>query len=268
MKKLVTLFLTISALFALSARAQQIPYQDWYPAETLLLVSHDAEQSLGRDFPHFKKGISQFCDSLNDIMEYRLFSEFLTSSIEEYGVQKDFSAIVGQRATFGIFALDPFAAKLPIALYISEVPNKEKADAVLQSFFAAAKKGLPSLAIETDEYHGHVLKTLHGPGMIPGIGLSYTFQNSQLILSNNKPALVRMLDEHEYQENRLASNPIYQSVLKKLPQPRYLTFYINFNAITKTVTHVLDFFKSMEDNKKKKNGNSENIIHTWESTQS
>ncbi|MDX9753577.1 MAG: DUF3352 domain-containing protein [bacterium] len=262
-QRINTLFLLCAFVLVLPAVADnKIPYEEWLPADTAFFLTYNSSHASAQAFPHFKKGMVQLADSLNDILEYRMGREILALNREKLGIDETFSCLLGDQAVFAVVGLDPTATKIPSVLYLSQVPDRQKADAFLSLVFQATAAWIPQIQVEEDEYQGLLIRSLHGPGMIPGLGLSYAFHDSMLILSTSKPSIIRLFDEYSYEENRLATNPIYQQALSPLPENRWATVYFNFTTLTETFNQVLEMVKLFQGIKGQENEDLKTMLET------
>jgi len=243
--RVVALLVMLSFTFPLSF-AEGVPFEEWLPGDVVFLVAYDSAHDSQVEFPNFSEGVTQWMETLDDIFEFRVAKEFISLTQDRTHLNQDFSALVGDRFTMTIRGLDPGAAKLPSFFFLSEVADPGKADEVLQSCFESVSALTGKARMDVDAYNGHVIRSLSGPVVIPGLELSYTIIDSLLILSSSKPAIIGLLQDREYEENRLADNVVYQKVLENLPDNRQLTFFVDFNSITQTVSQVLEFISLIQ----------------------
>ena len=239
----------VTALHTPSGFAAFVPYEEWLPSDTFFVLSGDYATVPKQVFPNYNQALSQWYKSLNDIFEYRALSEWVQVNCEKYGIDQDCSILMGDQYTLAMLSFDASAAKLPCIAYISQVKDPQKAKKLLESLFKAAIDLTPKnikITVDQDEYKDTVVYSLQGPGMIPGLGISYTFINNVLIMTTSKPALFRLLDEREFNEHRLAAEPIYKEVLSQLPDKRQLTLFFNISSITNTVSQVLELIKLIQ----------------------
>lgn len=210
------------------------PYDDVIPADAIFYLSYDNAQPSAVSFPNYEQAWRIWLDTLDDILEWRVIQSEWQAMMQKAGMDHLGSLFTGNSWCLAGYPLAE-SINIPVSfLFVAPVKDPAQADQALASLFQQCRELIPYLQNTKDEYRGYVINTLHGPMVIPGISLCYTFQDSLIFLTNNKTLLLKTLDQMDYDEDHLADSPDYQQAMAPLPKNRARTFYINTQMIAQS----------------------------------
>ncbi|MFB3785633.1 MAG: DUF3352 domain-containing protein [bacterium] len=210
------------------------PYDHLIPADAIFYLGYDNAKQPPVSFPNYDQAWNNWFDTMDDILEWRVIQSEWQAMKQKAGIDNLGSLFAGNAWCLAGYPLAE-GINLPVSgLFVSTVNDPAQTDRVLSSLFEQACGLIPFLQNTKDEYHGYIINTLYGPMLIPGLSLSYTFQDSQIFITNNKSLLLNTLDHLDYDEDHLADAPLYQKAVSQLPPDRARTFFINTNLIAQS----------------------------------
>ncbi len=247
----------LALLFCATVTHAQTPpaFDQLIPSNTLLYVESDTTQQNEPLFPNYEQALKDLVATMDDFLEWKVLRTEWEATLEEFGLQNG-EALMGKQWCFSVSGLDIAALKPPTLIYITRLDDTKQASQVLSQLFENIAKLVPYLQSEQDLYRGFPIHYLYGPGRLPGLGLAYTYDDSTLMITTSKPALVKLIEGMEFSEDSLATNETYQAVLEQLPENRSWTVFWNFGDYSKVIKSLTSTV--LEFAKKKQLGNSTN----------
>ncbi len=247
MYKFITVLLFLGLIFTPWSHTQ--PEKDFDQIVTddaFLYIDYNSTAAPDIEYPNFNAAIKKWTKTLDDILEWRILTQEWQAIQEELGLKEGFPSLGGERWTLAMFGFGEGMAQLPSLLYLTHVDDPiQAADVLNRAFEGVADLNVP-LSQDQDTYKDYTIRTLYGPGMIPGLCLAYSLSDDLLMISTSKPKLMEILDTYDLDENKIGDNPVYQETLAKLPKEGHCKVFWNFTDLPEIADGILNSLKAMQ----------------------
>ncbi len=217
------------------------------PENTVIFYAHDTSTIREPEYKNFNQALEIFFDSMNDFMEWRFLQQELETLLQDSAGNASLKPLTGDAWAMALLGGDESSWSIPSIFYLARVPDQQKADQILQTVFNTVADLSPKVGEEFDDFRGYGIRSIYGPGMIPGFGLSYAFRDSFLVISNNKPKMMELFESWEIGEQNLSENELYRQTLAHLPDQRHSVLFINLSKITQSLRSLVDMVKGFQD---------------------
>ncbi len=247
MPKFFSFVLVIGMLFLFpfcSANAQE--FDKIVTGDAIVFLETNHALAPEQEFPNFEEAIGELIATFDDFLEWRILKAEWDAFWDVPELKNGLSALKGDQYAVSVFGMGEAINQIPSVVYMSNVDDPQKADQVLKTLFERATELHLPLIQEQDLFQDFQIQSLYGPGMIPGLSLAYSFNGNLLLISTSKPKLVQLLENMDMEENKLADDPLYQSVLEKLPRPRYSTLFMNLSGIPQIAENIINSLRALQ----------------------
>lgn len=238
-------FLIAVLMVPAAAPADGADYDSWIPGDMVLYSRHGAGGGPAMEFPNYEKAIGQWLETLDDFLEWRVLRGEWEALLDEAGLENGFAPLAGDSRAVAVSGFGD-TGRIPAVLYLSETNDPDLARETLRKTFEYLSRYDAFVQMDTDEYRGYLIESIYGPGMIPGLGLSYTLRDNMLILSTSKPFLIEVLERREFGEDTLAENELFKEAIATLPEPRSSTFFLNVTEINQSLENGLNMLRAFQ----------------------
>ena len=245
MSRLFLIVLAVFVFFSTLPAGAVDSYDQMVPADVMYYYSMDKNAARSLAFPVFDKAMDLWWDSLSDFLEWGIIKDEWTALEESAHLSNGLHPLQGDSFAVAVTGFGD-TGRLPAVLYLSNISDPKAADDALQGIFRYLSRNDAILHVDNDLYRGQSIASLYGPGMIPGLGLSYTFQGNLLLLSTSKPMLLEWIEDREAGIKSLSSDETYQAAVASLPSTRYSTAFFNFSEIHKALENGMSILKALE----------------------
>ncbi len=228
--------LCFSVLAAIASPAESSsPFDGVIPGEALIYYGSDSTSGESIELTNFEKAMSIWVETLDDFMEWRILKDEWNALCDEVGVDDGLSSLVGEQWCVAFYPLFEGIPLPGAALFVTQPDDPAQADRALTELFKAVAQKIPVLTKDKDDYHGHLIQSLYGPGMLPGLGLYYSIEESKIFISNRKPLLMKAMDRLDDGEDFLKDNETYREAISHLPSDRSSTLLVDTGEIFRMV---------------------------------